>query len=138
MYDNRTCDANLIDVNTATQEEIDTLPEFIKDKTKSSEEYDKRFRQQERASDVTSEDVSDNATSRNGDIPIPGCASVRQFNAGPTLPDGLRGFGRRCEDNALVFSTVRNEFLNIPVAFESTSSHSHITSTRQPSLASSS
>jgi hypothetical protein len=34
----------LIDVNTATQEEIDALPDFLKDKIKSSEEYDRRFR----------------------------------------------------------------------------------------------
>jgi hypothetical protein len=36
----------LVDVNTATQDEIDTLPDFIKDKIKGSEEYDKRFRQE--------------------------------------------------------------------------------------------
>jgi hypothetical protein len=35
----------LMDVNTAAQEEIETLPDFIKEKIKSSEEYDKRFRQ---------------------------------------------------------------------------------------------
>jgi hypothetical protein len=46
----------LIDVNEATSEEIDALPEFIKDKMKSSEEYDKRFRQAERAG--TKEPVS--------------------------------------------------------------------------------
>jgi hypothetical protein len=32
------------DVNTMSQEAIDELPDFIKDKMKSSEEYDKRFR----------------------------------------------------------------------------------------------
>jgi hypothetical protein len=34
----------LIDVNATTQEEIDALPEFLRDKIKSSNEYDLRFR----------------------------------------------------------------------------------------------
>lgn len=41
--------AQLIDVNTSTLEEIDALPEFLRDKIKSSEEYDKRFRQGEQS-----------------------------------------------------------------------------------------
>jgi len=46
----------LVDVNTATQEEIDALPEFLKDKIKSSEEYAKRFRQGEGTSATSNPD----------------------------------------------------------------------------------
>lgn len=35
--------AKLIDVNTATPEQIDELPEFLRDKMKGSDEYDRRF-----------------------------------------------------------------------------------------------
>lgn len=37
--------ARFLDVNDMTMEEIDEQPDFIKDRMKSSEEYDKRFRQ---------------------------------------------------------------------------------------------
>lgn len=46
----------VIDVNTATQEQIDALPEFLSDKIKSSEEYDKRFRQGVEVKDVVGAD----------------------------------------------------------------------------------
>jgi hypothetical protein len=36
--------AKLIDVKTASMEEIDALPEFLRDKLKSSEEYQDRVR----------------------------------------------------------------------------------------------
>ena len=36
-------EAKVIDVNTATQEEIDALPEFIRNKMKASDEYKARF-----------------------------------------------------------------------------------------------
>jgi hypothetical protein len=46
----------LVGVNTATQEEIDALPDFLKDKIKSSEEYAKRFRQGEGTSATSNPD----------------------------------------------------------------------------------
>lgn len=51
-------EAKLIDVNTASAEEIDELPEFLRDKIKSSEEYDKRFRQEgDETPEVTKDDI---------------------------------------------------------------------------------
>ena len=54
-------EGRLIDVNTATQEEIEALPEFIRDKMKSSKEYDERFR--------SAETVNDHGI-KDGDIPF--------------------------------------------------------------------
>lgn len=51
-------DKRLIDVNTASKEEIDALPEWIAGKIKSSEEYDKRYRAQvEGTPEVTKDDL---------------------------------------------------------------------------------
>lgn len=51
----------IIDVNTATQEEIDALPEFLRNKIKASDEYKARFGegadiQLEPKDDIQSED----------------------------------------------------------------------------------
>lgn len=47
----------IIDIDTCTQEEIEALPEWLQDKFKMSEEYDKRFRGGSAAKDdITAED----------------------------------------------------------------------------------
>lgn len=47
----------LIDVNSATEEQIDALPEFIRDKMKSSEQFDARFRQGQPNVEVSPDDI---------------------------------------------------------------------------------
>lgn len=46
-----------VDIDTATKEEIEELPEWLRDMFKSSDEYDKQFQGGKGRSDVTLEDI---------------------------------------------------------------------------------
>jgi hypothetical protein len=54
----------LIDVNTATQEEIGTLPEFIRNKMQTSDEYKARF------ADGSDIQMEQNDAIKDGDSPF--------------------------------------------------------------------
>lgn len=50
-------EARFLDVNEMTQEQIDALPQFLRDKIYSSEEYQRRFRQLNTDSVITADDI---------------------------------------------------------------------------------